>query len=423
MFSVGDRLRRVLDTGRDKKNRKRRTSRRLLRIESLETRNLLAGNVTTSVTGAGDLQIIGDVLGNEVHIDQIGLAAGEYRITGVGSPATTVDGSTSPVVVTGVTRDLQFELDDGIDVVHVIGSDVARDVRFSGGDGGIIFGTLYVGNSLFIEGGSDVGRNVRVTNGIHLDNFILNGSTVDGSVRVANGNGDSLTEVIDGSTIGGNLTVTNGDGFDQLTIRDSDVDGRVRADNGDGIDYGGTVYGSVTDVNSSSAIGGNLIIRNGDGLDLLSLADSSIAGRMAVINGDGGSDTSISTGSVIVGNLTVLNGSGIDDVSISDATVVGRARILQGDGGGVVALSDSVFLDRLIFRGGDGVDDVRLESIIVSGRTNLRTGAGDDLFTITDSLFLSRVRIHGGTGTDTYTDGLGNLFVGGLQLVSIEIVI
>ncbi|MBP85144.1 MAG: hypothetical protein CMJ64_00235 [Planctomycetaceae bacterium] len=66
---------------------------------------------------------------------------------------------------------------------------------------------------------------------------------------------------------------------------------------------------------------------------------------------------------------------------------------------------------------------MRIDSSFVVGRTRIALGAGDDLAEIVNSLFVGSVRINGGSGTDTFTDGLGNLFAGGLFLPSVEIII
>ena len=71
---------------------------RRLSLESLETRNLLAGNVLATVN-SGDLIIRGDNLSNTVSLVRVG--TGSFRVTGFASngQATKINGGTAPASV------------------------------------------------------------------------------------------------------------------------------------------------------------------------------------------------------------------------------------------------------------------------------------------------------------------------------------
>ena len=65
----------------------RRSDHRRLFLEGLESRAMLAGNVTASVSG-GSLILRGDSLGNDVAVTWI--APNRYQVTGVGERALAV---------------------------------------------------------------------------------------------------------------------------------------------------------------------------------------------------------------------------------------------------------------------------------------------------------------------------------------------
>ena len=74
--------------------RRTRNSGRPRRFELLETRSLLAGNVTVAVN-AGELDIIGDNANNNIQVTQ--LVSGAWKISGT---ATLINGLTTPYTTT-----------------------------------------------------------------------------------------------------------------------------------------------------------------------------------------------------------------------------------------------------------------------------------------------------------------------------------
>ena len=100
-------------------NRLRISLRRLARFEALETRLPLAGDVTAVVSN-GVLRLEGDELANDVVIDQVGLAAHQFRVSS-GASATTINNNAAPQIFSFVTRDIRAELGDGSDILAVNG--------------------------------------------------------------------------------------------------------------------------------------------------------------------------------------------------------------------------------------------------------------------------------------------------------------
>lgn len=97
-------------------------------LESLENRQLLAGNVTID-TSDGNLVITGDALANRIAIRQTGL--GQYTIDGLdGEQFCTPGGSfqKSPVTVSNVRGGLLVSLAAGDDSVSITGTSTSRPV-------------------------------------------------------------------------------------------------------------------------------------------------------------------------------------------------------------------------------------------------------------------------------------------------------
>src|SRR5882672_7896693 len=97
---------------RKQKNRKKRITsrRRILGLEQLERREVLAGNVAAVVRG-GDLVVTGDNLGNDITITRSG--ASGITITGNG---TTVNGQAA-VTLSNFRRNVNVDLNGGDDSV------------------------------------------------------------------------------------------------------------------------------------------------------------------------------------------------------------------------------------------------------------------------------------------------------------------
>ena len=99
-----------------RKNRKRAQRRqRRLRVESLENRRLLAGDVTVGYSG-DSLIITGDFDDNNISIE--GTADGVVKITGNG---TTINGVNSPFEFP-LDQDLRISMGDGNDTVDIDGN-------------------------------------------------------------------------------------------------------------------------------------------------------------------------------------------------------------------------------------------------------------------------------------------------------------
>ena len=103
-----------------------RRSTRRLDVESLEQRELLAGDVTAFVS-RGDLVVLGDNDSNNLTITEVG---GTFTLTGIG---TTINGMAAAQNFPGVTDDVRIYLRNGEDAVTLDDVDVPDDLLINGG--------------------------------------------------------------------------------------------------------------------------------------------------------------------------------------------------------------------------------------------------------------------------------------------------
>src|SRR5262245_48818994 len=108
--------------GKGKKSRQGLT--RSLRVEGLETRDLMAGDVTAEVVG-GSLIIKGDAQANDIVITEP--TPGSFQIATGATSTTTINGGAGPVTLNNVTKDVKINLKNGADRVTVTG-DIPRDL-------------------------------------------------------------------------------------------------------------------------------------------------------------------------------------------------------------------------------------------------------------------------------------------------------
>ena len=140
----------------NKRNKKKRTAtrRRILGLEQLERREVLAGNVAAAIRG-GDLFVTGDNLGNDITITRSG--ASGITITGNG---TTVNGQAA-VTLANFRRNMIVDLNGGDDAVtfkstsdnlfSILGN---LHVTADGGNDKVNFADTTIGGLLFVNTGS-----------------------------------------------------------------------------------------------------------------------------------------------------------------------------------------------------------------------------------------------------------------------------
>ncbi len=482
-------------------------------LEPLERRMLLSGNVTVFVSGA-DLIVLGDADDNSVSITQDSLEfADQFQVTGL--DGTTINNGVDPHLFQGVFGDVQFAMGDGSDSVQVDDVAVGGDLLFDGGDGDntltvdpssvagdlvvtngqgndattlqdvIVGGSVLISNGdggslvtlATVSGTTSVGCDLVIKNGDGVDSQVLNDFEVDGNVSIDNGDGGvllagmtvaavpvtgSITQMQDGS-IGGSLSVKNKAGIDEQIITGTVIGGNVKIDNGEGdpqpVMAVSEVIGGIHDSETAllyTTIGGNLSIKNKDGVDSQNFDEVSVGGNLSISNGNGGSliNFAPTLGTVTIGgNLTIKNKDGADQVQLAALQVGGNIAIDNGTGGsevvtgdietstvggnlsikdrtdlgaglsnfevwgnlslsggregGVAMLTGSRIHGSLSFKGAGPGDQLGLSGMEINGNTSVRDGKGDFTFQSTADVGANvldgslRIRNQGGAFTAT----------------------
>lgn len=436
---------------RERNSRSRRQMGKRLFLESLESRQLLAGDVTVTLVGT-TLTLEGDVSGNIVEISP-GTNIGEYKIQGLDN--TTINGPCS--IVDPVDRivvalkggsdsftlkstdasnkiyvggNVEITNSDGLNVNKLVNAEIAGELIVQK-DAGTSESQLYIEGTTVVGkvtvnnqgvGGFDGDSKTMITKDSHLqadldvdndegeDTLVVYQSNIDGNVTIDNRDGDTRTVfgLNEDPIIWGSLTINNGDGNDEIILHDTNVWLDVAINNGTGhtlVSLETTNVGLGVDV----GVAGNLTIQNGTGIDQFRMVDSMVKDNVGLNNGTGtfGSLTEI-VDSRIGNDLSLAADNGLDRVTITDSVIVDDAQLTLLGGSSEVALSGTNFQERLIISAAAGSDHVRMERTTVDGDTTISLGDGVDLLEIlAASRLLGQSSLTGGGNIDQFWRQLG----------------
>lgn len=208
-------------------------------LEPLEARQMLAGNVTAVVNGAGDLIVNGDASANaiSVAVDSLG------DVTVTGHDDTQVDTSGIDRAVSG---DIVIRLRGGDDWVTIDNELATADVRVSGSGGNDTLTVEGTANSVRMLGGSgdDFISMVAATNSATMrgftgnDHLWVNPIGDIGSLYMRSFKGDDSVTVIAHFEIA-DMTVLTDAGNDTITLNDVGASGiiEVNLNAGGGDDF------------------------------------------------------------------------------------------------------------------------------------------------------------------------------------------
>ena len=386
----------------------RRVQRDLF-LERLESRALLAGNVTATQQG-NNLVIRGDNEDNEIAITR--LAADEYLVTGVG---TTVNGDPD-ASFSGISGNIDIDLRGGDDILAIADDPtglpdlLTLDPPGSGPYLQTELDTIGTTAQTFINGA----LLVRMGSG---DDFVGLSVETGGRVDIRTGSGLDAVGVLR-SDVGGNLSIRTEDGDDGVLVLDSFVDGNISVDLGNGFD-GATVQ-QVSSAGGLSMLGG----RDSDGLTGadLSIADAIVlkgaqgnddleiefaeAASVRMEGGDGDDELDLD-GTDVFGDALLFGGNGIDNIEVEptddlqedeglvETFVEGLLLIDLGAGGVVddeeIGEAELVTAHLIKIIGGSGADELDADGVTVTDDLILLGGSGDDFLDASpsdDELFL-----------------------------------
>lgn len=395
---------------------------RISRFESLETRSLLAGNVTTNFNGTL-LTITGDAAANNIQVSQ--LASGDWQVKGIG---TNVNG---PTTFTGVSE-IDIDLAAGNDVLKVQNGTLTGPLKVLYTPGVQGSKTTQITNlhaeTVDVEQAS-TGNNV-----VTLNNILFT-STMGG--KVVTGSGHDVVSVnniysfgITVTTAGGNdaVTITNtfgqdditvnaGDGSDTVVVNNCSSDGNIQlnlsdttADGNDVVHFSGLntfnldvedMHGNDTVVGSNSTIGNLANFNLTTGNDTLVLTGLHTGDAILGYVDDGSNVVSINN--CISGSEIYVTGAGTPGnnvINISNCTSQDQISMDLYGGNDVVTLfNDTAALSSYIHAGdGNNVISVNKLTLLSGAEEDIDSGNGNDVMVITNSNFGGDFFIDAGDG-------------------------
>lgn len=382
--------------------RRRTPARRPLRVEALERRELMAGDITARLAGS-TLVLTGDSLGNQLLVTSV--SGGQIAVLG---GDTTVNGSTSPFITGRPVTSIVASLNGGDDVIgfgnsaqgfadQLIGMGVSPPDVVELQDE---IDSVANGTTTFSLPGS-----LTITTAAGADAIAIIG-VVGGSVTATlgsaptGGNGNRLT--IGGtnpayaSRVGGAMSIVGGGQRDVVEFLTTAVGGAVVAALGNGENYLGMRDTSIA----------SLTYTGGTGVDGVSSPRLRVRNGVSIVTGAGADSVFVGAGGdglASVGRSVVINtGSGDDFASVA-GDVNGAVSVITGQGNDQVGVySASVGLDTVINTGtgNDAVDIVGFQ-----GRFNLvvSLGAGNDRVLLADITTTLAACLYGGPGTNALT--------------------
>jgi hypothetical protein len=380
---------------------------RPLRLEQLENRMLMAGNVRVEIED-GTLYLRGDTFANAVAVHQV--AERRFIVTGFayGSGRTRVNGSFQPQRMYGVFNDINANMHEGSDILVMHNHPQRRQEladQLSGGRAGtippspdpdLIGQRMRVPRDLVIntQGGDDgigldvvagapgFGGFVRINTDEGHDQFLGIATARGSQGRIFTGEGNDR---VSGGPVSPRLAVIiTGGGNDKVELPAAHY-GQLNVELGAGDDL-------LTNAGAVSAAGASFDL--GDGIDQLRLDDLDIAGL-----------------------LLIHAGKGSDQVQVSNSESV-DATIELGVGNNKALLENNRFTGITIVQADDGQDQVTLDRFFGSREFYVFLERGADRLVMGDVRAV-RGRVFGGLGVDTF-DGRGGNDISNFQQSEFE---
>jgi hypothetical protein len=332
-----------------------RPTRRIPRLEVLEDRTLLSGNVTATLNvNTGVLSIVGDIGNNNIQLTQINpFGVAEIRVAGVLSiPA-------APPFAPDFTSVNAVSFTD-----FTLSSITSMNIDFTqGGNDKVVMGTPVTGFTL--PNNITISQNSAANPG--TGTYTLNNITAN-KISIANTGGKNTVTL--NTVQAGSLAVTEGGGADTVTLN-GDVVGTATINTGGGGD-------TVTIVNSP--VGGPPANRPAFGVLTVNTGDAPA----------GGTNTIAMTGSS-AGILSFTEGAGTTNhVTLTNSLVSVSAFIKTGlvvnSADGKIIANDSVDVEGDTFKGSAGLVISQDATAVAPAGAVHTTTIDDDTFTASGAL-------------------------------------
>ncbi len=281
----------------------------MLRLEALEDRKLMAGNVMVNLNVAvNQWQLIGDALSNDVQIQNSSTGVG---LEAVGRNGTMLNAAASPVQL-GFIDNLFANLGMGDDRLGISGAGGDNDI-------GNIAAFMGDGNDRIEASTTFVRNHVSLSTGYGHDTIVAN-LQIGGNLNVNTGSGNDYVEL----SANTGLALLADSQIDPAYVFGGAIGGGSQVNINTGLGHDTVIFNAGVD--------GNLRINSGLGNDYVRVWSTQVADN-ALINMDGGTDDCDIEGSVFSGNTAIRMGAGADSVDIDYSTYIFSTGAFLFDGG------------------------------------------------------------------------------------------
>ncbi len=367
----------------------RKGLRRDFRIETLESRQMLAGDIQATLS-SGNLTLTGDNGTNAVEIHGTGVA-GEVAVRPLFKAGpTTLEGATNQIVFTGVTGNVKYLGNLGDDDVIVHSLNVGGDLRIEipEGSSNVRLGTwiayglpgttdVNVGGTLSIRAWDSSGAD-------GADNIFLGRTWVTGKAEVYTGGGNDTLEVYNARA--GIVEFFAGDGNDAMNLA------YLQATNpavsvkiyGDDPNQSAPGNDSISIITTSTVA--KVVTDGGEGFNTLALNANNFGNELMLIVGGYGNNTVILTNSIVAGRCYFFGSQGHDSLTVTGNQIYGKLGVYpsQGNDGATITANLLTQVEVIMDYGNDGVyfrNNNCLDYVQLWG------GSGSDLLGVSGNAF------------------------------------
>lgn len=375
----------------------RKVNQRSLRLQPLESRNPLAGNIIGNLVGT-TLALGGDAADNQLTVTEV--APNQIQVTGL--MGTTINGAPSQLFASNLIESVIIRTGEGEDQVKV------ENLSLSDTPNG------YLG--IFTSRGNDTVKllnvtttqQIRIDAGLEDDRISARQTSTNGLFQV---NGDGGDDHVRLSWVKAkDLKVDTHDGVDRVSIYRAKALNDIAVNTAQDTDY----------IRLSRMKAGNdIVVRSGDGDDVLSTYGMK-AGQDVIVKTSSGDDLAWMYRTTAGRNVVVAMDDGNDRLIMRDTNAVDNFFMELGVGDDKARVRNATVGD-FYASAADGQDKMELDNINAVNDLHVKMGMGDDVLKISNSAALNPI-FDGGPGFDTLYD-LPNMFDEVLASVNFELVI
>jgi hypothetical protein len=358
-------------------------------FESLESRQMLAGDIQATLVG-GNLTLTGDNATNAVEIRGTGVA-GEVAVRPLAKAGqTTLEGGIDEIIFTGVTGSVKYlgNLGDDDCIVHdlAVGGDLR--IEIPEGSSNVRIG-IWVAYGLLSTGDVTVGGTLSVRAwdlaGPDGNDYVFLGRTwVNGRAEVYTGGGNDTLEVYNAAA--GIVEFFTGDGNDAINIA------YLQATNpavsvkiyGDDPSQPAPGNDSISIITTSTAA--KVVVDGGQGYNTLALNANNFGNELTLIVSGYGNNTVIVTNSLIAGRCYFFGSYGHDGLTVTGNSISGKLGVYPSSGNDGATITANVLTQvEVIMEYGN--DAVYFRNNLCYDYVQLWGGSDSDLLGVSGNAF------------------------------------